>query len=224
MSTIQPTISQKRDWLAFLGDSNARLKTFDFIERFAILTLFAFFLMRMLSAYLLTWNTGNLLMLVTESMLVGFVICRKSANTLSLRWGDWILAFGATALPLLSRPQVSAPHIWNDLAVLLMFAGLSIQVVSKFALGRRFGIVAANRGLCMFGPYRYVRHPIYMGYLFTHIGVCLLNPSPWNLILFVCVYALQIPRILAEERMLDEDEEYRKYKQLVRYRLVPRLF
>ncbi len=224
MSTIQPTVSPKREWVAILGDSTERLKAFDFIERFAILTLYAFFLTRMLSAYLLTWNIGNLLMLATESMLVGFVICRKSANSLSLRWGDWILAFGATALPLLARPQVSAPHLLNDLAVYLMFGGLFIQVLSKFALGRRFGIVAANRGLCMYGPYRYVRHPIYMGYLFTHIGLCILNPSPWNLVLFLCVYALQIPRILAEERMLDQDEEYRKYKQLVRYRLVPRLF
>ena len=225
MSTIQPSISASRGMQAlFVGDASSRLKAFDLIERFSILSLYAFFLTRMLSAYMATGNTGNLLMLVTESILVGFIICRKSANSLSLRWSDWILAFGATSLPLLAKPQVSAPYLWNDLAIVLMFVGLFIQVVSKFALGRRFGVVAANRGLCLYGPYRLVRHPIYMGYLFTHIGLCLLNPSAWNLVLFACVYALQVPRILAEERMLGEDEGYQQYKQVVRYRLVPGVF
>jgi len=225
MSTVQPSIGAARGWQAlFSTDASLRLKAFDFIERTAILILYAFFLSRMLAAFLSTWNPGNLLMLITESMLVGFILCRKSANSLSLRWSDWILAFGATSLPLLAKPLVSAPHVWNDLAVVLMFLGLFVQVVAKFALGRRFGVVAANRGLCLYGPYRLVRHPIYMGYLLTHIGLCLLSPSMWNLVLFACVYALQIPRILAEERMLSEDQDYQQYKQIVRFRLVPGLF
>ncbi len=225
MSTVQPSMGAVRGWQTlFSADASMRLKAFDFIERTAILILYAFFLSRMLSAFLSTWNPGNLLMLITESMLVGFILCRKSANNLSLRWSDWILAFGATSLPLLAKPLVSAPHLWNDLAVVLMFLGLFVQVVSKFALGRRFGVVAANRGLCLYGPYRLVRHPIYMGYLCTHIGLCLLSPSMWNLALFACVYALQIPRILAEERMLSEDQDYQEYKQIVRFRLVPGVF
>ncbi len=224
MSTIERS-AISRDWRAFyLDDAFARLRAFDMIERVAILVLYAFFLSRMLSAFVLTWNMGNLLMLVTESILVGFIICRKKASILSLRFGDWFLAFGATSLPLLAKPQVAAPQFWNELAVVLMFLGLIIQVVSKFTLGRRFGVVAANRGLCLYGPYRLVRHPIYLGYLFTHIGLCLLNPLMWNLVLFTCMYALQIPRILAEERMLGEDSDYQQYKQVVRYRLIPGVF
>ena len=106
----------------------------------------------------------------------------------------------------------------------MTFVGLLVQVVSKFTLGRRFGVVAANRGLCLFGPYKIVRHPIYMGYLVTHIGFCLLNLTAFNLVLFTCVYAFQVPRILAEERMLSEDPDYQKYKASVQYRLVPGLF
>ncbi len=194
------------------------------VERTAILVLYAFFLSRMLTAFLATWNPGNLLMLVTESILVVFVIFRKNAQHLSLHWADWTLAFGATSLPLLAIPQTSGPSPLHHLAVPLMFVGLVFQVVSKLALGRRFGIVAANRGLCLFGPYRVVRHPIYFGYLMTHVGLCMLNPSPWNLILFAVVYALQIPRILAEERMLSQEESYRDYQRMVRYRLIPGVF
>jgi protein-S-isoprenylcysteine O-methyltransferase Ste14 len=123
--------------------------------------------------------------------------------------------------PLVQRPY---RYFWSSTAVTLTFVGLAIQVVSKLTLGRRFGVVAANRGLCMNGPYKIVRHPIYMGYLFSHIGFLLLNPSLWNLGLYAVVYCLKIPRILAEERVLGEDAAYQKYKQVVRFRLIPGLF
>ncbi len=196
----------------------------DMVERCAVLLLYAFFLKRMLFSYLETGNVGSLLMLVTESILVGFILCRRRANNLSLRWMDWFLAFGATALPLLVIPFANGPYSWSSIAVSLTFVGLGIQVLSKLTLGRRFGVVAANRGLCMNGPYKIVRHPIYMGYLFSHIGFLLLNPSLWNLGLYAVVYCLKIPRILAEERVLGEDTDYQKYKRIVRFRLIPGVF
>lgn len=205
-------------------DRTALDRWLDAIERTAILVLYAFFLWRMIEAFLISWNLGNLVMLITESILVGFILCRKPAQHLSARWSDWLLAFGATSLPLLARPLTDVSHAWDLMAIGLTFAGLGVQVVSKLTLGRRFGVVAANRGLCMQGPYRLVRHPIYFGYLLAHVGFCLLNPSLWNLALFAVVYSLKIPRILAEERLLSEDEDYRNYQRVVRYRLVPGLF
>ena len=38
------------------------------------------------------------------------------------------------------------------------------------ALGRSFGVAPANRGIVVRGPYSFVRHPIYTGYLITHTG------------------------------------------------------
>lgn len=210
-----PNAAEKHDKLVHI---------MDVVERCAVLILYGFFLTRMLQNFLATYNIGNLLMLVTESILVGFILCRRRANNLSLRWSDWGLAFGATSLPLLVHPQSMGPQFWDSFAVSLTFVGLSIQVISKLTLGRRFGVVAANRGLCMSGPYRIVRHPIYMGYLFSHVGFLLLNPTLWNLALYLCVYSLKIPRILAEERLLGEDAEYQKYKGIVRYRLIPGIF
>ncbi len=207
--------------------SKSKLPRFlDGVERISIVLLYSFFLSRMFGGYWQTGNIGNLVMLVTESILVGFVLCRKATNDLSLRFGDWLLAFAATSLPLLAVPQlVQSPWpVWNAIAVLLTFAGLVVQVLSKFTLGRRFGVVAANRGICIAGPYRLVRHPIYMGYLISHIGFCMLSPAVWNLALFAALYALKIPRILAEERLLSQDAKYRDYQKTVRYRLVPGLF
>jgi protein-S-isoprenylcysteine O-methyltransferase Ste14 len=39
----------------------------------------------------------------------------------------------------------------------------------------------ANRGVVSSGLYRLVRHPIYMGYLITHAGFLLANPTVWNI-------------------------------------------
>jgi protein-S-isoprenylcysteine O-methyltransferase Ste14 len=44
-------------------------------------------------------------------------------------------------------------------------------------LGRSFGLLPAQRGLVVVGPYRFVRHPIYFGYLIGHIGFLLVNFS-----------------------------------------------
>jgi protein-S-isoprenylcysteine O-methyltransferase Ste14 len=201
-----------------------RVLVLDVVERMAILVLYGFFLASTLGSFLNTWNIGNLLMFITESILVGFVLCRKPAQHVSLRSQDWALAFGATSLPLLVRSSEGSGHAWDPLAINLIFCGLAIQVISKLTLGRRFGIVAANRGICMSGPYRIVRHPIYMGYLFSHVGFLLLNPTWWNLAVYLAVYSLKIPRILAEERLLGMDLAYRNYCGVVRYRMIPGLF
>ena len=164
------------------------------------------------------------MLLITETMMVVLVVLRRSARRLSLRPGDWALAFSATCLSLLARPFAGNAHSWDLIAIVLTMLGLSTQLISKFTLGRRFGVVAANRGICMSGPYRLVRHPIYFGYVLLHTGFFLLNPTIWNLCIFAILYTLKIPRILAEERLLGEDPQYQQYMQKVRSRLIPGVF
>jgi protein-S-isoprenylcysteine O-methyltransferase Ste14 len=84
--------------------------------------------------------------------------------------------------------------------------------------------VAANRGIVVEGPYRIVRHPIYLGYLVTHVGFLLANWNARNVALYVIEYVFQVYRIVAEERLLMEDESYRSYTGRVRYRLIPGIF
>jgi len=91
-------------------------------------------------------------------------------------------------------------------------------------LGRSFGIVAANRGVVSSGPYRLVRHPIYLGYLVTHAGFLLSNTSVRNVAIYAAAYVFQFARIYAEERILAQDGEYREYLRSVRYRLFPEVY
>ena len=102
--------------------------------------------------------------------------------------------------------------------------GLCVQISAKVILGRSFGLIAANRGIKVAGPYRIVRHPMYAGYTILHVGFLLAFPSIWNLALYSTELAIQVARLLREELLLNQDQSYRDYADRVRYRLIPTIF
>jgi len=102
--------------------------------------------------------------------------------------------------------------------------GIVGLLVALISLGRSFGIIPANRGIKRAGLYRIVRHPIYASELIFHAGYLLGNVSGRNLVLVILVAAGQVYRLLAEERLLSGDGEYRDYAEAVRYRLIPGIF
>jgi len=65
---------------------------------------------------------------------------------------------------------------------------------------------------------------MYAGYFLTQIGFLLANPSLWNLSVYLVAFAIQVLRLLAEERLLNEDAAYRDFASLVPYRLLPKVF
>ena len=72
------------------------------------------------------------------------------------------------------------------------------------------------------GPYRYVRHPGYVGYTVAALGNALLLGSLWGLVPAGVVAVGMVVRTALEDRTLQEQlEGYREYAQRVRYRLVP---
>jgi protein-S-isoprenylcysteine O-methyltransferase Ste14 len=107
---------------------------------------------------------------------------------------------------------------------LLVLFGIFLQVAAKLTLGRCFGLLPAIRGIVVSGPYRVVRHPIYAGYFFTHLGFFLVATSWHNLFVYVGLYACQIMRILDEERLLAQTPSYAAYMQRVRWRMIPGVF
>jgi protein-S-isoprenylcysteine O-methyltransferase Ste14 len=226
----EPTFACSDAWRSWWKDTNLRASVLDTIERVAIVLLFSSFVQALATSMLSAFQAGkpvvigDLMLLITETMMVVLVLFRKHAKSLSLRPADWGLAFSATCLSLLARPCASAPHAWETIAIVLTMLGLSTQLFAKFTLGRRFGVVAANRGICISGPYRFVRHPIYMGYVMLHLGFFLLNPTLWNFCVFAALYSVKIPRILVEERLLSQDPVYQGYMRMVPYRLIPGVF
>ena len=88
------------------------------------------------------------------------------------------------------------------------------SLVSVLALGRCFGILPEARGLVRRGPYRFVRHPVYLGEITALAGLTLAVPVPRNLVLLVVLVAAQMARARYEERALsDAFPEYASYMQ-----------
>lgn len=76
--------------------------------------------------------------------------------------------------------------------------------------------------VCTTGPYRFVRHPGYVGAILQSLGAPLLLGSTWALIPGVISAALMIVRTALEDRMLREElHGYQEYAGQVRYRLLP---
>lgn len=201
---------------------HARL--FDAAERIILLSLYLCLLARVLVGFVAHANLISLLLVLSEGFVVIFVLLRRRTQTISQKPGDWLLALGGTVAPLLvdtSGGGVLAPI---GFLIVAMLAGIFLQLAAKLTLGRRFGVVPANRGVTVAGPYRILRHPMYAGYLLTHIAYFLGHANLWNAAIYIVEAVFQIARIRAEEALLAEDAGYRSFRDRVRYRLLPGVF
>jgi protein-S-isoprenylcysteine O-methyltransferase Ste14 len=196
----------------------------DWAERLLVLGLYVWLVARLLVDYFSQGGIANLLLLPSEGLVVVFLLVRRPAAEISRHPGEWLLAFGATCSPLLVAPGVGTNLVSPMVGATVLLMGIVIQVLAKLALGRSIGCVPAHRGLKLAGPYRFVRHPMYAGYLLSHLAFLAMNPTLWNLIVYAVGYSLQIPRLLAEERLLSGDPRYREYRAAVPYRLIPGVF
>jgi protein-S-isoprenylcysteine O-methyltransferase Ste14 len=110
---------------------------------------------------------------------------------------------------------------WPACGLVLVMIAAFLSFASLLSLGRWFGVWPALRGLATGGPYRLVRHPMYLAYVLADIGY---NLQEWNFgtaLLVVAGWASLFYRIRAEERILSQDAGWSTYVALVRYRLLP---
>ncbi len=126
--------------------------------------------------------------------------------------------------PPLLRAGQAAPLLADQFTAALSTAGLCLVIAGKLVLGRSFGLVPANRGVVAQGPYVLMRHPIYTGYLLTHVGFLAAHPTAWNVVMILMADSALVVRALLEERVLNQDEQYRAYCARVGWHLVPGVF
>lgn len=176
-----------------------------------------------LTSFLQTGKWTSLIWTVSEGMVVLFLVFRRESTSVSRRPWDWLVGIGGTISVLLARPG-KLMIVPEAVGVFLQIVGTLFEIYGKAALGRSFGIIAANRGIVLMGPYRFVRHPIYLGYLVTHVGFLLCNWSLRNIAVYLVTYFLLVARIFSEERLLSGEASYRDYCAKVRFRLIPGIF
>ncbi|MGH9879888.1 MAG: methyltransferase family protein, partial [Pyrinomonadaceae bacterium] len=91
-------------------------------------------------------------------------------------------------------------------------------------LGRSFSLMAEARKLVTTGPYRIVRHPLYIFEAVASFGVMLQFSSLYTVIIFLAFCFLQFQRMKNEEAVLEMAfPEYQAYK-LRTARLIPGIY
>lgn len=196
----------------------------DFAGRAVIVTLFTLFLAAMLGDFSRTGRGTGLLLLASEALVVVLTIVRRSAVWIDRSWRARVLTGLSLAGPPLVRPATDAGLVADAVTMAFSAAGLCIVLGGKLSLGRSFGLMPANRGIVSRGLYRFVRHPIYAGYLITHLGFIAAHATPWNIALLVAADAALMVRAIQEERTLALDPFYVAYQQRVRWRVMPGVF
>ena len=146
--------------------------------------------------------------------------------------GGGIFPFGSQLLGALDHRfswTVSLPvniHILGAAVTIIGYAIFLWAMVSNafFTEGVR---IQTERGhtVCESGPYRFVRHPGYVGSILSILGIPLILGSLWALIPAVAGGAAFFVRTALEDRiLLLELKGYAAYAARVRYRLIPGLF
>jgi protein-S-isoprenylcysteine O-methyltransferase Ste14 len=196
----------------------------DLIARAVIVVLFSLMSYNLLGEFLRTGHLTGLLLLTSEATVVVLTLVRRRPQFVDRSPAGLVTTALSIAGPPLLR-AVDGSHMLPDAVTATVSAsGLGLVVFGKVALGRSFGIAPANRGIVARGPYLFVRHPIYAGYLLTHLAFFVAHPSPWNAAVILVADGALVMRALIEERVLSADEQYQLYCRRVSWHLVPGLF
>jgi len=196
----------------------------DIASRAFIIVLFSFMAVRFGADFLQTHRLTTLLLLMSEMLVVALTVLRRSAATVDRSTRARMLTVLSLLGPPLVKPGLGTPLLPASITVVASVVGLGIVIAGKVTLGRSFGLMPANRGIVSSGIYQVVRHPIYTGYLITHVAFLFANPSASNIAVLVAGDIFLMLRAVCEEETLARDERYRAYQQLVRWRVCPGVF
>ena len=201
-----------------------------FSRRFvADLLLFAFTLaeLALLVELTPTFTLLDWIYVLQHAIVLGIALTRWPATARDYSVGaSAACAVGMTypyAQVVLLR-YVAGHEAWPGVGNVLVMLSAFLSLAGLLALGRWFGIRPALRGVVTRGPYRLVRHPIYLSYLAADVGF---NLQEWNqgtLLLTLMGWVSLLYRIRAEERVLAQDAHWAAYAAGVRYRLIPGLW
>jgi protein-S-isoprenylcysteine O-methyltransferase Ste14 len=156
-------------------------------------------------------------------LVVLMAVIRRPARSVAASWPSRIAATVGTYGSLLLRPG-GTPLAPDWLTAGLTSVGIAIAILGLVSLRRSFGLFAAHRGVVENGMYQVVRHPLYAGYLMSHVGFILSSPTPWNVLCWLMTDGAQLARIHYEENLLSQDPQYVRYQHRVRWRLLPGVF
>lgn len=172
--------------------------------------------------FLYTHRISDILTILFLAVFAGLLLARSMPDKQNPSLYDWLIGILGTYLLTLFQPT----PLGRDFLVfeLLQLIGLVIAFAGLLSLNKSVGLVAANRGIKTSGMYRYIRHPIYAGYLLQWGSYLCQNISVMNTVLILVWAVIEMLRLFAEEAYLSHDPVYQAYKEKVRWRIIPYVF
>jgi len=191
-----------------------------------------------------TWAWVYLGICLVSVVINGVIMLRTNPETIAERgrpqatqnWdkvigGLWALLL-YLVLPLVAGLDVrfdwtqGLSAAWNLAGAVVLAAGLGLSGWAMIANAYFSTAVRIqsdrDQTVCRSGPYHFVRHPGYVGFILQSLGTPTLLGSLWALIPGLTAVVLIVIRTALEDRFLQAElPGYREYTQQVRYCLVP---
>jgi len=194
--------------------------------RFADLLLFCITATELVILFLLTptFGTADWIYVLQHLMVLGIAFTRPRPKV-----RDYSIIPSAAVTVAYAYPYAQVIYLrfspgeeaWPTGGLVLVTLAAILSLVSFLVIGRRFGVRPALRDLVTTGPYRFVRHPMYLSYVIADIGY---NLEEWNLVTLFLVllgWTSLVYRVHAEEAVLSQHAHWPVYVNSVRYRLLP---
>ncbi|MCF7808126.1 MAG: hypothetical protein K9M49_03305 [Candidatus Marinimicrobia bacterium] len=194
----------------------------------------------------------GLIILIVSAITGGILIFSPGSIRLQrpdCGWPGWLfnilnLAFFIILIPLCGVMMIVDTHpasyvclptmnstlvvIGRSLGLLIFLAGSSLLLWSRVSLRRSFRLAGVKPSqsdyLTLHGPYKLMRHPMYLAALLVLLGLALVLISALLAVMFVVMWMLIIKLIPEEENQLDQayPVAYAEYCKRVPGSLIPK--
>ena len=223
-----------------LKSDKAWMKAFDFVAAMPVMVWLSYNCGQLSLALFLEvrwfysvpqWSLG--LKIVNQSMAIAFFVLQivlfalrpvakqKSQGFLPRFAAIFTMCAG---LVYFYAPVANSNDLVQAIAAGFGIAGLSLALYALRWLGRSFSIMPEARRLVTGGPYRFVRHPLYVAEALSTLGVTLQLQQPLGMLIAAAIYLGQFARMGYEEEVLERSfPEYAEYRRRT-YRLIPYVY
>jgi protein-S-isoprenylcysteine O-methyltransferase Ste14 len=119
-------------------------------------------------------------------------------------------------------------NILRSTGLILSFTGFLFMNWSVMVLGKQFSVdvtIQDDHKLITKGPYRYIRHPRYLGIIIFFTGIPLVFLSWSSLIMVLFLVIVLLWRIMDEEKLMQEEfkKDWEDYKKRT-FSLIPFIY